>query len=503
VTRVRFAPSPTGFLHVGNARTALFNWMHARHLGGSFVLRIEDTDAERSTEASAGAILDDLRWLGLDWDEGPGIGGPHGPYLQSARLAIYREHADRLLRQGRAYRCFCSRQRIETARAAALAAGRTPQYDGTCRAVPADEAERRAAAGAPCAIRFRVPDHPATGFMDLVRGAISVETTTIGDFVLLRDSGLPAYNFAVVVDDALMGISEVIRGEDHIPNTPRQVLLYEALGYRVPAFAHVSLVLGPDQAPLSKRHGATSVGEFRHQGILPEALVNYLALIGWSPGHDEELLPLAELSRRFSIDRVNRSAGVFDPMKLAWVNRHYQRLAEPARLAALLVPFLLRAGLVTRDTPEVTAFVQRLVPIVAGAVDTLSEAPERVRSVFVFDTGDALRAAIARLVAETPEAAAVVVALAQALSQHARLTRESFREVAQVVRGRTGVKGRALFHSIRVALTGEDSGPELDLLVPAIEAGAEWPAAAGLHPVLGCRERAAASAATIGSEPRT
>jgi glutamyl-tRNA synthetase/nondiscriminating glutamyl-tRNA synthetase len=491
VIRVRFAPSPTGLLHVGNARTALFNWLLARGAGGRFVLRIEDTDAERSTDASASAILDDLRWLGLDWNEGPDIGGAYGPYRQSERLPLYRSHADRLIESGAAYRCFCTADALESARAAAIAAGQVPRYVGTCRAVPPDAARARAEAGESFAVRFRVPDVSAVRFTDVVRGTISTETTMLGDFVLLRQSGLPAYNFAVVVDDALMAITDVIRGEDHVSNTPRQVLLYEALGYDAPRFAHVSLVMGPDHAPLSKRHGATSVGEFRQQGILPEALVNYLALLGWSPGQDEELLPIDELARRFRVEDVSRSASVFDPGKLAWMNRHYQRAADPDRLTSLIWPVLETAGYVTTDTPAARAFVTTAVlPMVTGAVDRLADVPARVASVFTYPEGESLEAAAEALVADTPEARGVVTALAQALSGHARLTRETYREVAQAVRQHTGVKGRALFHTIRVALTGCESGPELDLLIPAIEGAAEAGPRSGVAAVDGCRERA-------------
>lgn len=495
MTRVRFAPSPTGLLHVGNARTALFNWLLARATGGAFILRIEDTDVERSTEASARAILDDLRWLGLDWDEGPDIGGPSGPYRQSERLEIYGEHAHRLLGTGAAYRCFCATTTLDSARAAAIAAGQVPRYPGTCRAVSPADAEARAAAGEPFAIRFRVPDDPAVTFDDQVRGPIAIETSMLGDFVLLRQTGLPAYNFAVVVDDALMGITDVVRGEDHISNTPRQVLLYRALGLEPPRFAHVSLVMGPDHAPLSKRHGATSVREFRDEGILPEALVNYLALIGWSPGQDEELLPLATLAERFRITDVNRSAGVFDPEKLAWMNRHYQREVSPERIVDFLMPALMTAGYLQASTAESRAFVRALVPMVAGAVDRLGDAPARLAGIFAYPERAALSEVARTLIAETPEAPRVAAALARALEGHDRLTTAAaFRAIAQDVRAETGAKGRTLLHTVRVALTGRDSGPELDLLVPAIEIAADLPATSGIVGVPGCRERAAAFA---------
>ena len=332
-------------------------------------------------------------------------------------------------------------------------------------------------------------------FEDVVRGRVVVSTDVIGDPVLLRSDGSPAYNFAVVVDDALMGISDVIRGEDHISNTFRQLLIYEALGFDVPTFAHVSLVLGPDHAPLSKRHGATSVAEFRARGYLPEALVNYLALIGWSPGGGDELLPLVELARRFSLDGVSHSAGVFDEEKLAWVNRHYLKAADPARLRALALPFLRKAGMVTatgEPGPALASWLDSTLPMASGSVDRLAEVPSRLHSVFAFDASTAVvrQTVGVEFAADAPRD--VVRALADELARSPRLTdMESFRAAAQRVRARTGQKGRGLFHPIRVALTGEPEGPELDLLVPAIDRAAELPSGSGLAPVLGCRERAA------------
>src|SRR5262245_18540475 len=285
--RLRFAPSPTGQLHVGNARTALFNWLLARGHDGTLILRIEDTDAERSTKESEDSILEDLRWLGLEWDEGPDVGGACGPYRQSERLHLYTSYANELLAGGHAYYCFCSPTKLEAERRAMLASGRPPRYAGTCRSVTSDEARRPIDAGERAVVRFRVPEHLDVAFQDLVRGEVTFSTDVIGDPVLVRSDGRPAYNFAVVVDDALMDVTHVIRGEDHISNTPRQLLLYRALGFTPPQFAHLSLVMGPDHTPLSKRHGATSVTEFRARGYLPEALTNYLALIGWSPRTDD------------------------------------------------------------------------------------------------------------------------------------------------------------------------------------------------------------------------
>ncbi|HTU98968.1 MAG TPA: glutamate--tRNA ligase [Luteitalea sp.] len=499
--RVRFAPSPTGHLHVGNARTALFNWLLARGQGGTFVLRLEDTDEARSTAASADGILEDLRWLGLDWDEGPDRGGEYGPYRQTERLPLYREQAARLLAAGRAYYCFCSPEALEASRQAALRDGRTPRYAGTCRHIDPALAQSRVDGGEPAAIRFHIAETEAVTFTDLVRGAITTDIEQIGDFVLLRQNGLPAYNFAVVVDDVAMGITVVVRGEDHVPNTPRQILLYRALGAEAPAFAHLSLVLGPDHAPLSKRHGASSVADFRARGILPEALRNYLALLGWSPGNDEEIVPLDELARRFRVEDVTKSAGVFDPDKLAWMNRHYVKQATADRIASLLVPHLTTAGYLAPEgaaDDARRAFLEACVPVIAGTVDQLADAPARLQSVFEASSVDDV---VRHLDAEGPAAAeaarAVVVAFAQVSSGRPRLTRESFREAAQQVRQMTGQKGRALFHPIRLVLTGADSGPELDLLVPAIELGAELPPSSGVPAIAGCRERAARCAAAL------
>jgi glutamyl-tRNA synthetase/nondiscriminating glutamyl-tRNA synthetase len=334
-------------------------------------------------------------------------------------------------------------------------------------------------------------------FEDLVRGEVSFDASVIGDPVLLRSDRRPAYNFAVVVDDALMEITHVVRGEDHISNTPRQVLLYKALGFTPPKFAHLSLVMGPDHTPLSKRHGATAVSEFRARGYLPEALVNYLALIGWSPGHDQEVLPVDELTRRFSIEDVGKSSGVFDPQKLMWMNRHYLREADPQRLALLALPYLQRAGFSGIPSERGLRFLKSIVPIATASVDRLEEVPARIGFLFNFDPVRAVaRPEIAEIVAE-PETPAVIRALARELSTRSRLDRAAFREVAGRVRESTGQKGRTLFHPIRVALTGEAAGPELDLAVPAIEQGAELPSDSGIAPVIGCRERAAAFAAVI------
>ncbi len=497
--RLRFAPSPTGQLHVGNARTALFNWLLARNRGGTFILRIEDTDRERSTSQSEQSILEDLRWLGLDWDEGPGKEGAAGPYRQSERLDLYRAHADQLLERGHAYRCFCSADLLEADRKAAHAAGLPPRYAGRCRNLSADAVRDRLDAGEPAVVRFRVPEHRDVTFQDLVRGPVTISTDVIGDPVLVRSDGHPAYNFAVVVDDGLMGVTTVVRGEDHIPNTPRQVLLYEAFGWTPPAFAHLSLVLGPDHAPLSKRHGATSVIEFRNRGYLPEALVNYLALVGWSPGGGDELLPLDELARRFSLDGVSHSAGVFDVEKLAWVNRHYLKTADRGRLCELSLPFLRQAGVATSPGAAATAWLTAVLPMATDAVDRLDQVPARLSLIFQYDAAVALAQEDIRAEFAADGARAVARALAQDLAVAPPLTdRDVFRAAAQRLREATGQKGKALFHPIRVVLTGHHDGPELDLLVPAIETGAALGSDSGLAPVTSCRARAQAFVEALG-----
>src|SRR4051795_8742719 len=495
--RVRFAPSPTGQLHVGNARTALFNWLLARGAGGSFILRIEDTDAERSTRESEAAIVRDLLWLGLQWDEGPDIGGAHGPYRQSERLHLYQSYAKELLTADAAYYCFCSTTQLDVDRQEALAAGRPARYAGTCRRVSRGQGAARIAAGERPAIRFRVPEERDVVFTDAVRGEVRFQTDVIGDPVIVRADGNPAYNYAVVVDDALMEITHVIRGEDHISNTPRQLLLYEALGFAPPIFAHLSLVMGPDHSPLSKRHGATSVAEFRAKGYMPEALVNYLALIGWAPGGGDGLLPIDELARRFSLEAVGHSAGVFDEEKLAWANRHYLKIAEPARLAELALRYFEDAGVPMTPDDRGMQFLAFAMGMASASVDRLSQVPARLAFLFDYDAAAAL--ADPGLLAEMrgDGARAVVTALADELASAPRLDREKFREMANRVKARTSQKGKALFHPIRVVLTGRAEGPELDLAVPAIDMGAELPATAGVPRIIGNRERAGAFARAL------
>ncbi len=493
--RVRFAPSPTGQLHVGNARTALFNWLLAKGSGGVLILRIEDTDFERSTRQSSDAILEDLRWMGLTWDEGVAAGGDHGPYHQSERLHIYRAYIVELMAAGKAYHCFCSAEQLEADRQAALKDGKPPKYVGRCRNIAKNDARRRIDNGEKAVVRFRIPENRDVVFDDIVRGEVRFSTEVIGDPVLVRSDGIPAYNYAVVIDDALMEVTHVVRGEDHISNTPRQILLYEAFGWTLPRFAHLSLVLGPDHSPLSKRHGATSVAEFRARGYLPEALTNYLALLGWSPGDDQELLPLGELAKRFRLEDVGHSAGVFDIDKLAWVNRHYLKTADPVRLTRLAVPYLQSAGWVTDPNDDGVAFLESIVPVAASAVDRLEQIPARLA--FLFDYSPAQALAQTDVRAEAIASRGVIEALAVELASAGPMVdREAFRAMAARVRERSGQKGKGLFHPIRLALTGEPEGLELDIAVPALERGARL-RDSGIRTISGAAERASAFLAAL------
>ncbi len=388
--RVRFAPSPTGHLHVGNARTALFNWLFARQAGGVMVLRIEDTDLERSEARFESQLLEDLKWMGIDWDEGPDVGGEYAPYRQSDRLDVYREHAERLVSEGKAYLCFCSQEELERDREEKLKNQLPPIYSGKCRTLDPAEAQQRRANGEACAIRLRIPEHPIR-FHDIVHGMVEFASEVVSDPIILRSSGIPVYNYVVVVDDALMKITHVIRGDDHLSNTPKQVALYEALGWQVPEFAHLSTILGADRERLSKRHGATSIANFRDMGVLPEALMNYLALLGWAPsGGTREIFSPEELKHEFTLERVTPSPAVFDMEKLYWLNRHYIKQSPPERIEKLAEPFFVRAGLLPENPDEATrAWFSKVIALLAPSVDKLEQLPERAALIFHYDAAAA------------------------------------------------------------------------------------------------------------------
>jgi nondiscriminating glutamyl-tRNA synthetase len=471
-TRVRFAPSPTGLLHVGNARTALYNWLFARHTGGEFLLRIEDTDLDRSEARHEEQLIEDLKWLGLNWDEGPEVGGPHAPYRQSERLGIYREHTEQLLREGKAYRCFCTAEELEAERLKAVAEHGPQAYSGKCRNIPASEAERRATSE-PFAVRLRIPDRPLR-FHDIVRGDVEFASETVSDPILVRSSGIPVYNYVVTIDDALMEITHVIRGDDHISNTPKQVAIYEAFGWSVPQFAHLSTILGSDRERLSKRHGATSIATFREMGILPEALVNYLALLGWgAEGGTRETFTIEELTHEFKVERVTAAPAVFDWAKLHWLNRHYLKQCEPLRLVALAAPYFENANLLPgRANTAILAWFEKLVAMFLPALDQLDQLPAKAAFIFQFDP-DAAHADEENAALLSTESAQKVLAAFAARVQNASepVTPEQFKSWMNEIKTETGAKGKDLFHPVRIALTGAHSGRQFDKLIPVIEDG--------------------------------
>ncbi len=489
--RVRFAPSPTGQLHVGNARTALYNWLFARRFGGDFLLRIEDTDIERSEARYEAQLLDDLRWLGLDWDEGPEARngeGSHGPYRQSERLDIYREHTDRLLAEGRAYRCFCSAEQLDREREQAVAAHLPQVYSGRCRNISPVDSASRAAAGEPFAVRLKIGPEPIA-FHDIVRGAVEFAADAVSDPILVRSSGMPVYNYVVTIDDALMKITHVIRGDDHLSNTPKQVAIYQAFSWPVPEFAHLSTILGPDKTRLSKRHGATSIATFREMGVLPEALTNYLALLGWgAEGGTRETFTMSELAAEFTLERVTPSPAIFDFNKLHWLNRHYLKLAEPARVLQLSRPyFVAQHCLPDASTPEIDGWLLQLLALFVPAVDQLDQLPEKARFIFFVDPAAALDNEENAAVFASPSARAVLEAFAARIATvPAPITAEAFKAAMNEVKTATGTKGKDLFHPVRIAITGAHSGPEFDKLVPLIESGH---ALALPSPIRGVRQR--------------
>ncbi|MBN2245016.1 MAG: glutamate--tRNA ligase [Candidatus Aminicenantes bacterium] len=468
--RVRFAPSPTGYLHVGNARTALFNWLFARRNNGVFILRIEDTDVERSKEEYAARLIDDLNWLGLDWDEGPDIEGEFGPYRQSLRKEIYAKYTQKLLHEEKAYYCFCSAEELEKERKKAIASGAMPVYSGRCRALSREESEQRLSSGERAVVRLKTPRQGELKYMDLVRGLLSFNLELIGDPVLVRSNGLPAYNYAVVIDDALMKISHVIRGEDHISNTPRQLLTYEALGFKSPVFAHLSMVMGQDNTRLSKRHGATSVDQFEKQGILPEALFNYLSLLGWAPPDGQEVLISTEIIKLFDINKVSRHSAVFDYNKLYWLNRQHLKKLPAQQKVELAYDRLQAAGMLPpKMKQDQWDWLKLAVASLIEKIDTLSDLPAEFALFFEFSPEklDPEAQAIFRSTCGRQ----VLDLFYKKVKQVDRFDYSILTEMAEEIKKETGCKGRELFHPIRVALTARHSGLDLDKFVPLVEAG--------------------------------
>lgn len=374
--RVRFAPSPTGYLHIGGARTALFNWLFAHKMGGKLILRIEDTDTERLKEDSVSQILTSLKWLGINWDEGPEVGGDCGPYYQSERLDIYKKYADKLLEEGKAYYCFCSAADLEAQREKQRAAKQPFRYARTCRDLSAEEVQARIAAGEPYSVRVKIPVEGTITVHDLIHGDVTFNMDQFDDFVIVKSNGMPTYNFAVVVDDHLMGMTHVLRAEEHLSNTPKQLLIYEALGWKPPKFGHMPMILAPDRSKLSKRHGATSVEEFRSQGYLAEAIVNYLTLLGWGPGDERELFTLQETVELFELEQMSKKAAIYDTKKLTWMNGQYLSELPLEKILPEAKPFFIKDGLVTEEwfnDAANEAYFEKLVDVVRVRVKTLQE----------------------------------------------------------------------------------------------------------------------------------
>lgn len=443
----RFAPSPTGYLHLGNARTAIFAYLFARKHKGKFILRIEDTDLERSTKEYEELLLEDLRWLGLEWDEF---------YRQSERFDIYKEYAQRLVEEGHAYPCFCSVEELEQERQEAEKRGVPYRYSGKCRALTPKEVESLKREGKPYTIRFRVPDGETVVFEDLIKGHIAINTDDFGDFVIVRSDGTPTYNFVVVVDDALMGVTHVIRGEDHIPNTPKQILIYRALGFPVPKFAHLPVILGEDRSKLSKRHGAVSVRAYREEGYLPEALFNYLCLLGWSSKDGREIFSKEELIEAFSLEEVNSSPAVFDKNKLRWLNGVYIReIVSLDRLSDGFIEFLEKEGIkAQRD------YVKKVLEKTRDAFETLREGVQKLRFFFVEELSYSEEA---KALLENEVSKNALLAFLSKLPD-GELTSQKVKEIAKEVQKELGIKAKDFWHALRASLTGELEGVAIDIV---------------------------------------
>ncbi|MFC1908666.1 glutamate--tRNA ligase [Chloroflexota bacterium] len=475
--RVRFAPSPTGFPHVGNIRTALFNWLFARHSGGSFIVRIEDTDASRKVEGAVEAILGGLRWLGMDWDEGPEVGGEYEPYYQSQRLELYQQAAEQLLASGKAYYCYCSTERLQKMREEQSSRKQLSGYDRYCRELSPQERSRKEAEGNQPVIRFKVPLEGQTPFEDTIRGEVIFDNDKLDDFVLMKSDGYPTYHLANIVDDHLMEITHVLRAEEWLSSTSRHLLLYQALGYQPPQFVHLPMILGPDRSKLSKRHGAVSITDYDEQGYLPEAMVNFLALLGWSLDDKTELISREELIRSFSLERVSRTAAIFNHDKLDWMNGVYIRELSPEDFAARALPFLDEGLPPQVKRPISQQYVSRIAPLIQERINTLAEAATYADFFFIDDleydtelligkkmtkelTVGALEASLQELskLVVLRESATMTL---QKLSQLEAFDTKVLEDVLRPLAEELGLKTGQLFGALRTAVTGRTATPPL------------------------------------------
>lgn len=456
--KVRFAPSPTGPFHIGGARSALFNWLVARHADGTFLVRIEDTDLKRSTKESEENIKDSLKWLGMNWDEGIDVGGPHGPYRQTERLDLYKKEVQRLLDEGKAYYCYCSAEELEKSRKAQLDAGKTPIYDEHCRHLTEEEKAKYEAEGRKPVVRLKVRKDGVFAFDDMVRGHVEFQAAGVGDFIIMKSDGIPVYNFAVVIDDAFMEVTHVIRAEEHLSNTPRQLAIYEALGYKPPKFGHISLILGEDHKKMSKRHGATSVTEYRNMGYLPEAVVNYLALLGWTPKGEQEIFTEEELIKQFSMKRVSSNDAVFDINKLNWINFQYMKKMDADQLYDLIVPFLVKAGYVEESvTEEKKDWLKKVIWFMKDHIYFAGQAADELR--FFFEDMPALtdEAILSIMKAET--SGKLLKAFIEDLKALETFDQAEIKKCFNACMKAQGIKGKAAYEPTRIALTGVTQGP--------------------------------------------
>lgn len=465
--RVRFAPSPTGPFHIGGARSALFNWLLAKKYDGKFVMRIEDTDLERSTKESEENIKQALIWLGLDWNEGADVGGPYGPYRQTERLDTYQKYTDQLIADSKAYFCYCSEEELEAERQIQQEKGETPRYSGRCQHLTEDEIAQFVAQGRKPTVRFHVIENQQIVFKDMVRDTISFDSNGVGDFVIVKSDGIPVYNYAVVIDDALMRITHVIRGEEHLSNTPRQVVLYEALGFATPEFGHISLILAKDRSKMSKRHGATSVDQYRKLGYLPEAIVNYLALLGWSPVGEQEFFSLEELIEQFSMERVAKSPAVFDVDKLNYISAHYIKKASAEVVTELAMPHIKEAGYVTGEvSPAQKAW---LVDVVGLLQEYISHGAEIVQHIDIFfnDNIEFENEEAAELLRDA-DIPPVMDSFREKLQALEVVDAPAVKALLKSITKELKLGGKKVFMPLRVVLTGKMHGPDLDKIVAVL-----------------------------------
>lgn len=463
--RVRFAPSPTGPFHIGGARSALFNYLLARKTGGKMILRIEDTDLERSSRESEENIKAALKWLGMDWDEGIDVGGPNGPYRQTERLDIYRKYTEQLLAEGKAYYCYCTDEELESERQALLAKGEMPRYTGHCRNLTPEQVAEYKAQGRKPTVRFRVPADQQIVVHDLVRGDVVFDSNGIGDFVIVKSDGIPTYNYAVVIDDHLMHINHVIRAEEHLSNTPRQCLVYDALGFEKPVFGHISLILGKDHTKMSKRHGATSVDQYRQLGYLPAGINNFLALLGWAPNSEQEIFSMEELIKEFSMEHVAKNPAVFDIDKLNFINQHYVRQLDEEAFFEFAKPHMIAAGYMDgKEAGDKLTWLKKVVWTSHEHVCYGAQIPEYVKMYFTDEF--AFESEEAKAVLQPETVPTVLKSFAEELQKAEISDGASVKAVFKAVQKATGLKGKDVFMPVRVALTGCQHGPEMAEIIP-------------------------------------